>query len=317
MPRASFVMSVFNDAHYLGSAINSILGQSMADFELILIDDGSNAETKEILESYARKDNRIKLFTESNKGLTKSLIQACKIATSEIIIRHDSDDYSYPSRAEKLINLLESSPDCAFASSYVEVVGPEDEPLLTIKRNNDDRTTVRLVHEREGPPAHGSVAFKKNAYFLAGGYREEFYFAQDCDLWLRMARIGRIAYVPEVLYRFRWSPKSISGSNRTIQARFGELAIKCSQLRESRRDEREALSECNELRREVIRRREKGGTSFSSQSNTDYLIGSMMLLRQDPRSTDYFWRAIKVNPLNWKAWIRYAQSKMTLNRPPK
>ena len=104
-------MSVFNGASYLGEAIDSILDQSFKDFEFIVIDDGSQDNTWEVLSDYAGKDSRLVLHrNKNNLGLTKSLNKGLNLARGEYIARMDADDISLSGRLEAQVNFLDTHP---------------------------------------------------------------------------------------------------------------------------------------------------------------------------------------------------------------
>jgi hypothetical protein len=219
------------------------------------------------------------------------------MARGRYIARQDSDDLSVSGRLLKQQSLLDSDPTVVMASSWVEVIGPEDEPLLVHERPVDPEVaTERLVRDRNGPE-HGSVMFRRDAYEQVGGYRSIFYYAQDADLWLRMAQLGRIAYVPDVLYRYRVTSESISGSLHPAKVPYAELITK---LHESRlRGEGEELilaAAAPQLNPKLSGRR-------SSSADTDYFIGRCLFARRDPRAFEYVRRSLAARPGNLRAWL--------------
>src|SRR5262249_14017220 len=146
--------------------------------------------------------------------------------------RHDADDLSLPGRLAREVELLRSNPNLSFVSCWSAALGPGDEVLFETKRPADpQRATALLRSHRKGPTAHGSVMFSRAAYQRVGGYRSEFYYAQDSDLWLRLSEVGQIAYVPETLYAYRVSNSAISSSYRTVQHALGELGHLCTEAR--------------------------------------------------------------------------------------
>ena len=91
-PSVSVIMSVYNGANHLVKSVESILVQEGVDFEFIIVNDGSTDESGEILEAFARRDNRIRVIEQENTGLTKALIRGCKEARGKYIARQDVDD---------------------------------------------------------------------------------------------------------------------------------------------------------------------------------------------------------------------------------
>lgn len=316
LPRVSAVMSVHNDAQRVESAVRSILGQTFRDLELIVIDDGSTDATPEVLDRLAREDGRLRVVRQDNTGLTRALIRGCELARGEFIARQDSDDWSHPQRIAEQVALLDSDPGIGFVSCAVRYVGPEDEPLCVVSRSTDSvQATEGLLQRRQGPPAHGSVMFRRSVYTQAGGYRAPFHFAQDSDLWLRMAEITRIGYLADVRYHHRKDARSTSGAARAAQKRFGELGHLCRRARQAGEQEAPWLAEA-----EALAQRVRAGLAQTPSERRDaladaqYLIGAMLVVNRDARARDYLVQAIRQRPLRPKTWVRLGQSLLTGRR---
>lgn len=308
VPRVSVVMSTRNEPR-VGEAIESILGQSFPDLELIVVDDGSSDGTAQSLSDHARRDARLRVLKQPGHGLTRALIRGCKAATGDVIARQDSDDWSPPMRIEEQLRLLESDENIGFVSCSTQYVGPEGEPLIVIERPTDPaRATSRLLNEKEGPPAHGSVMFRKSVYEEVGGYREEFYFAQDSDLWLRMAERALIAYVPEVRYVHRLGLTGASGALWRAQREFGDLGQLCRAARRRGLPETAYLAHARRLTLEISSAKQQGSDKNALASlRMAYLVGSLLTSRGDPRACRYLARVVRAKPWHMKAWIRMAQ----------
>ena len=305
-PEVSVVMSVYNGARYLQGAVESILSQKNVDFEFIIVNDGSTDGSRDILADYSARDKRIRIIDQRNMGLTCALIKGCAEARCALIARQDADDISFPGRLSKQIKLLKSNSDYLLVSCWAEYVGPNDELLEVVKRPADPKdATEGLIYRKQGPPAHGSVIFRKEAYERAGGYREVFYYAQDSDLWLRMSQYGLITYVPEVLYRIRVSLSSITATRRGIQTQFAALGQKCHGARLRGESEERFLATARQLCAEIVSGRldpvDPGGPAF-----TNYFIGAWLESQSSLEAKRYFIKALRINPLLWRAWLRLA-----------
>ncbi len=230
-PQISIVMSVYNGASYLEEAINSILQQTYANFELIIVDDASTDATSEILRKF--DDCRIRVITNPrNLGLTKSLNIGMAAARGKYIARMDADDLSLPHRLELQWQFLESHPDYALLGS----------PYYQIDEQGQIRSLIRVLTENEALRdglrqqnwfGHGSVMMRREAVEQLGGYDERFTYAQDYDLWLRMSEQFKIANLEEPLYCWRASASCISQSKIKEQEYFAELARKKAAEREN------------------------------------------------------------------------------------
>ncbi len=316
-PRVSFVMSVYNDADRVTRSVKSILNQTLSDLELIIVNDGSTDQTESILHQLAQSDERIIVVTQENAGLTKALIRGCELARGEYIARQDSDDWSEPTRIEKQVGLLVSNERIGFVSCFGQFVGPGEEHLNTVIRDHDpENATHRLLHHKEGPPAHGSVMFRKSLYDAVGGYRPEFYFSQDSDLWLRMAEKSLIAYVPEQLYSALREAEGISGAHRPVQAEFGQLCHAAREARLKQKPEQPILEQAQSLRSQLLARKKsnKAQNGNANSMKVAYLLGSQLVHNKDARARAYLLSVLKSRPWHMKAWFRLVQSYLTGQR---
>lgn len=297
VPEISVVMSVFNGARYLKAAVDSILSQDCLTFEFVIVDDGSTDESPEILEQYATADSRVRLLHQNNTGLTQALIRGCDVARGEFIARQDADDISLPGRLRKQADLLKSDPRLVFVSCQAQVIAPGGEVVLTHTRPiTPEAATQLLVHGGTGPPGHGSVMFRAGDYQKVGGYRAEFYFAQDCDLWFRLAERGLLSYLPECLYQYRLDPRSVSGSRDAIKRAFAQAVGDCRALRESGQSEEMVLARCRNL---LSRSTER---SSSSEAATLYFLGRNLLTTKPLAACNYLLRSLWHQPVNPRAW---------------
>jgi glycosyltransferase involved in cell wall biosynthesis len=300
-------MSVYNGARYLAESMDSVLSQDGCDFEFIIVNDGSRDASRDILAQYERQDSRVRVLDQENSGLTRALIRGCAAARGELIARQDADDVSLPGRLQQLVRCLDACPTAAFASSWGYYVGPEGELVEAVTRPSDpELATAQLLHQRTGPPAHGSVMFRRQAYEAVGGYRREFYYGQDSDLWLRLALAGQICYVPAFLYAWRVSAEAISSARADLQAEFGELGRLCHTARLRGEDESPFLTRARRLCEERMRLGAEAAPNRSSRARTYYRLGTSLGRRGDRRAGRYLWKAIRTNPLHWRAWLRLA-----------
>jgi Glycosyl transferase family 2 len=236
LPDISIVMSVYNGADRLRETMESVLSQEGVSLEFIVIDDGSTDGSGATLDNYARRDARIRILYQENQGLTHALIRGCEAAKGKYIARQDADDISLPNRLRLQKSVLDQHEDCAFVSCWTSMIGPMDEYLFTSKGKGLASSPIRMLSKRgekwrviDGPTHHGSVMFRREAYVRAGGYRAAFHYAQDWDLWYRLAALGTFAMVERYLYRGRITPDSISSLRRDQQVAYARLSHKaCS-----------------------------------------------------------------------------------------
>ena len=179
-PMVSVVMAVYNEELYLQQAIESILNQSLDDFEFVIVNDGSTDRSAEIIRSY--NDSRIRLLNQENRGLTRSLNRGIKEARGGMIARMDADDISEPKRLEMQVEFLEANPDYVLVGTNVWIMTDDGEIIR--KSNypvNDEGVRQVLLHTDYSPFCHSSVMFRKDAAMKCGLYDERLATCQD---WL-------------------------------------------------------------------------------------------------------------------------------------
>lgn len=210
-PTVSVLMAVYNGEEYLRQAVDSVLAQTFGDFEFIIIDDGSTDSSSRMLEAYSRQDSRIRCISRPNKGLTKSLNEALRMARGDLIARMDADDVCLPQRFEKQVAYLREHPEIVLIGSRVQFIDPDGWPI-------NFKPGMMLTHEeidaallRKGwPMVHPAVMMRRQAVMDIGGYSEAYLTNQDHDLFLRLAERGRVANLPDVLLQYRQHFGSIS-----------------------------------------------------------------------------------------------------------
>ena len=217
----SVIMSVYNSADYLRESVESILNQTFTEFEFIIINDGSTDDSWEILTEYAERDQRVKLFkNEENIGLTKSLNKGIALAQGEYIGRQDADDLSLPKRFEKQVALLDEYPEVVLVSCDLELINSEGQHIGK-KEMACDRDLVPwylIFYNRLA--GHSQVIFRRDKVKSLGGYLENRRYSQDYELWCRLAKVGKIAVLPEILLQLRIHNKSISVENKLEQKEY-------------------------------------------------------------------------------------------------
>lgn len=300
--RVSVVMAVYNGCEELPSALDSILGQECAGVEYVFVDDGSTDGTGAALDAVAARDGRVRVLHVPHGGLTLALRAACEAARGTYIARQDAGDVSYAGRLARQAALLDGNPQLLLCSCWARMLGPGGEVLAEIVRPTDPIEATRgLLYDKQGPPAHGTVMFRKDAYERVGGYREEFYYAQDSDLWLRMAAAGRIGYVPDFLYEYQFKYGDISFARKRTQTRFGVWGQAAHKARLAGRSEAPYVEKARRLTAAIRAGRVRGGRASPS---IDLFIGSCLLSRGDARAIDYLVKAVHRRPWSARGWIK-------------
>lgn len=220
------IMSVYNEKEsYLKEAVESILHQSFADFEFLIINDGSSLpHVKEVLSQFEKQDNRIKVYNNpTNIGLTKSLNKALILATGTYIARIDSDDVADPQRLEKQLQFMEKNPAYALCGSWARLID-QDGTVLGEKKSLTDYESIKKRLVFFNFFTHSSLFFRKDTITNMGSYNENLKKAQDYDLLLKVSAKYPVAIIPEFLCSNRLHQESISSRSKKKQERCALIA---------------------------------------------------------------------------------------------
>ncbi len=243
-PEVTVLLSVFNAERYLNEAIDSILTQTFTDFEFIIIDDGSSDRSLQILQQYAQQDSRIQLVARENRGLVSSLNEGLALAKAPFIARMDADDVSYPDRLSKQVDFLINHPDFAAIGCKVRLIDEDSDPLRLFSLETTHREIdAAHLQGQGGAIAHAAAMFRKDKLNFIGRFRSEFTHAEDLDLWLRLAEVGQLGNLPDVLYDYRQHLQSVGHKYRAEQINSANNAVKDAMKRRGILNENFKISE--------------------------------------------------------------------------
>lgn len=231
-PRGSVVLPIYNGEKYLSYAIESVLKQSFRDYELLLMDDGSSDRSLEIIKNYAKRDDRCRVFTRPNKGLIYTLNEGIENSRGEIIFRMDADDVCAPDRFMRQVEFLEKNPKCVAVGSKIILIDDEGleicQFLAGITHEEIDARHLSGLSGIGGALCHPSAAIRKQALITINGYREDYKYTEDLDLFLRLAEIGMLANIDEPLLFYRQHVASVCHTSSGEQRLSGENAIRAA-----------------------------------------------------------------------------------------
>ncbi len=232
-PKVSVVIPNYNHARFLRQRVDSVLGQTFRDFELILLDDCSTDESLSILSSYAGNPRVRTEFNEVNSGNTfKQWNKGVRLARGEYVWIAESDDYADSQLLEKLVSRLDGEPSAVLCncrswevSSDGEVIGFLDSCLAGLDAHRwtadfwaDGREECGKYLVRGNTVLNASsVLFRKEVYERVGGADESLVFCGDWKLWASMALTGGgIAYVGQPLNYYRSHEMSVTARSQRI-----------------------------------------------------------------------------------------------------
>jgi glycosyltransferase involved in cell wall biosynthesis len=215
MPAVSVLMPCYNAARTIDEALTSLANQTLNDYELIAVDDGSSDQTLDILNRWAGQDARIQVLVQPHAGILEALNHGLTSCCAPYVARMDTDDRSHPERLELQVHYLDENPKTAVVGSLVAAFPAGQvrqgfqiylEWLNALVSDEAIRREIFI----ESPLAHPSVAFRRELVVKAGGYQEHGW-PEDYDLWLRLYCMGaQFAKIPRVLLEWREHPQRLT-----------------------------------------------------------------------------------------------------------
>jgi glycosyltransferase involved in cell wall biosynthesis len=214
LPQISVILPVHNGMPYLPLTVDSILGQSLTDFELLALDDGSTDETPDYLKS--QSDSRIRYHRLERLGLVGALNYALGAAQADLVARIDADDVARLDRLEKQHAHLAENPECVAVGCQCDCIDAGGKPAGRREFPTADGA-IRWTMLFRSPILHPGSMYRRQDAIEAGGYSQEFDVAEDYDLWARLAGRGALANCPETLLDYRIHDKAVSSVHQKRQ----------------------------------------------------------------------------------------------------
>jgi hypothetical protein len=224
MPKVSIVVPNYNHARFLPQRLDSIMGQTFEDFELILLDDCSTDDSRSILAEYGRDPRvRIELNQVNSKNPFKQWNKGVRLAQGEYVWIAESDDYADERLLERLAARLDAEPKAAFAycrsrrvlhdrvDGFVDPLLPAKEPDRWTRdycADGHEECCNYLVRCNTVPNA-SAVVFRNAVYHSVGGADESLHLCGDWKLWAAMALSRKVVYLAEPLNYFRFHDASV------------------------------------------------------------------------------------------------------------
>lgn len=221
MEKITHLMPVKNGALYLIETLRSIADNARHDDEILVINDGSSDDTLGILNETSRKLPNLRVISTKGVGIVRSLNLGMSESSNVWVARYDVDDF-YPKNRVSKQRALISNKVAAIFCDYELILDNGNSTGLIPSAVDNLATIVSLLFSQQTP--HPGVILNKNCVLAAGGYLDSDFPAEDLSLWLRMSRYGHLISAPEVLFRYRISNSSTSGS-RQIEAKHKKNMI--------------------------------------------------------------------------------------------
>lgn len=222
-PPVTVLLPVRNGAETLAEAAQSILRQSFSSFELLIVDDGSDDATPEVIAALAA-DERVRAIRQDKLGLVAALNRGIAAARGGLVARMDADDWAHPNRLERQVAAMLRRPTVALLGTGWRVVGAQGVRLVVLPPETD--AGLRAAMRVANAIAHPTVMMRRDAVIQVGSYRRAFVLAEDYDLWLRLLDRYEGACIPETLldYREHEGQSTWRGLEQRMLSEMGALA---------------------------------------------------------------------------------------------
>ena len=224
-------MAVRDGAAFLGEAVESVLGQTLRDLELIVVDDGSTDPTPELLASYAAGDERVHVLREPGGGVCRARNRGCAEARGRYLAILDADDAALPARLERQVAFLNARPDVAVVGGAGIFIDDQGVEFGTADYPSEPGEVARLLAAGRTPLMNSAATMRAEAFHGTSGYRPAMVLAQDYDLWLRIGAAGQITNLPEPVVRYRIHDTQSTYRNLTLTAACVRAALAASKAR--------------------------------------------------------------------------------------
>ncbi|MCS4223271.1 glycosyltransferase [Salinibacter ruber] len=218
-------MAVYNERPYLKGAVRSILEQTLADFEFIIVNDGSTDGTKEVLDQFADRDERIRCVHQENRGLIASLNRGLDMARGKYIARMDADDISYERRFEHQVRFLDQNPSVGVLGTQTDIIDDKGQIVDSWDLPTDPNQVAWFLLFGNCF-CHPSVMMRSSLIEELGGYSGWARDAEDYELWSRAFLESRLSNLSDTLLKYR-TPK-IDGRKERKNQYNTERATVCN-----------------------------------------------------------------------------------------
>lgn len=201
MPRVSVVIPAYNHAGFLDAVAASVLAQTFDDFELIIVDDGSQDETRDVCAHLCQHDARVRYIFQDNKGLSGARNTGIRSARSDFIALLDADDLWEPTKLSKQLAVIERDATVGVVYSDCTFIDEARRTWPAVKHMELGLTTIyeELLYENVVHGSASAVLIRKECFDRVGLFDESLRSMEDWDMWLRIAAYYRFAKIPEAL----------------------------------------------------------------------------------------------------------------------
>lgn len=201
LPLVSILVTVYNGMPFIERTLDHLLSQTYDNFEIVIVDDGSEDGTIGFLQETASKNEKIKLVQSKRIGRGKALNLALSNCQGKYVAINDADDFSKPERLEKQVRFLEKNSDYVLVGSQLEIINLKNQQVIpdTFRFRPIQNGDIRKYFLKGQPIQHSSAMMRKSVIGEIGGYNGKLDFLYDRDIFIRLMEKGKLHNLPEVL----------------------------------------------------------------------------------------------------------------------
>ncbi|HEY9197103.1 MAG TPA: glycosyltransferase [Mucilaginibacter sp.] len=298
IPQITVLMPAYNAERYIVAAIESVLGQTFTDFELLIVNDGSTDDTEKLIRSI--DDPRIVLICQDNKGVAQALNNGLKYARAQYIARFDADDICYPERLRIQYDFMQANPEYSVIGSAADYIDMDGNYLFTHKPPAFDNDELQQLKYSVCPFIHSCVFYKKDMVIGKGGYNEHAYTFEDHFLWVNILKDQKACNLPQSLIQVRLNPESVTIDEKWRPRKFRD--IKYTTLKNRAISEMEGSL--------LVQMEQKQYSAKIKQGSYYAMCGKKLLVNnfQPQKARTHVAKAISISPLRLDNYLLYTIS---------
>jgi glycosyltransferase involved in cell wall biosynthesis len=297
-PKVTVLMPAYNAAKYIAEAITSVLAQSFTDFELLIVNDGSNDGTAKIVRLF--NDPRIVLISQENKGVASALNLGLRYARAPYIARFDADDVCYADRLKVQYDFITAYPEYSVIGSAADYVDADGHYIFTHHPAGHLNEEIQQLKYSICPFIHSSVFYNKELVINAGGYNEHAYTFEDHFLWVNILKTEKACNLSQPLIKVRLNPESITIDEKWHSRKF--RSIKYATLKNRTITEVEGQELYNVSGKKSSRKIKEG--AYYALCGKKFLLNNF----QPERARSNVAMAISLHPLRLDNYLLYTVS---------
>lgn len=224
MPKVSVVIAAYNAMQYLPQTLESIYNQTFQDFEIIIVDDGSNDNIEQWITDL--NNSQIKFFSQPNLGSAAARNHALEHASGDYIAFIDSDDLCTPTKLEKQVNILDSDPKAGLVYTWVAMIDEQGQLVGKVCKNSDEGNVWIKLIEHDIIETGSNPMVRRSCFDKVGVFDRNLPYAQTWEMWLRIASKFKFRVIREPLILYRTHPNNTSKKWQKMESNYQAIIEK-------------------------------------------------------------------------------------------